>query len=213
MDHTVAVSTPLPSARHHLLVVEDVETTRRRLVDTLRGHGYLVEEAVNGLEALKKVSSTQFDAILLDLVLPQVDGWQFRETQLRHPELARIPTIVVTIRDLREPERYVLRPSDVVQKPFEDGELLAAIRKACGTTPEDAPPRHTPTPELFWSRRGEVACWNHAPLADSERWHAEAWALIPDGAGKGRIVYQCQYCPGADGPVEHRKRHTVINGE
>ena len=213
MDYPVPLSTPSAAIKPHLLVVEDVETTRRRLVDTLRGHGYLVEEAVNGLEALKKVSATRFDAILLDLVLPQVDGWQFRETQLRHPELARIPTVVVTIRSLREPDRYVLRPTQVVQKPFEDGELLAAIRNACGTAHSAPQGRDAQTPQLFWSRRGEVACWNHAPLADSERWHAEAWALIPDGAGKGRIVYQCQYCPGADGPVEHRKRDTRNHGE
>jgi CheY-like chemotaxis protein len=199
-------SSTLAAAKPHLLVVEDVETTRRRLVDTLRGHGYWVEEAVNGLEALKKVSATRFDAILLDLVLPHVDGWQFRETQLRHPELAAIPTVVVTVRPLREPDRYVLRPSEVVHKPFEDSDLLAAIRKACGTVRQPSPLQAAHGQQLFWSRRGEVACWSHAPLADSERWHAEAWAGVPDGAGKGRIVYQCQHCPGASGPVLHHKR-------
>jgi CheY-like chemotaxis protein len=202
----VAPAEPTTHVKAHLLVIEDVETTRRRLVDTLRGHGYQVDEAIDGLEALKKVSATRFDAILLDLVLPHVDGWQFRQTQLRHPELATIPTVVVTIRPLRDPERYVLRPSEVVQKPFEDAELLAAIGKACRTIRQPVPPQPTNTAQLFWSRRGEVACWSHAPLAESGRWHSEAWAAIPDGAGRGRIVYQCQHCPGAEGPVEHRKR-------
>jgi CheY-like chemotaxis protein len=213
MDQNVSLPSPATPVRHHLLVVEDVDTTRRRLVDTLRGHGYQVDEAVNGLEALKKVSSTRFDAILLDLVLPHVDGWQFRETQLRHPELARIPTVVVTIRPLREPDRYVLRPSEVVQKPFEDSVLIAAIRKACGTIEQPVAPQPAHDAQLFWSRRGEVACWTHAPLADSGRWHAEGWTLIPDGAGKGRIVYQCQHCPGCDGPVEHRKRQPTYEGQ
>jgi CheY-like chemotaxis protein len=206
MDQHVAQTSPDAPVKPHLLVIEDVETTRRRLVDTLRVHGYRVDEAVNGLEALKKVSSQRFDAILLDLVLPHVDGWQFRETQLRHPELAKIPTVFVTVRPLREPDRYVLRATDVVQKPFEDSVLLAAIRKACGTAQSAGSAEARHGSRLFWSRRGEVACLSHAPLADSERWRAEGWTLIPHGAGKGRIAYQCQHCPGRNGPVEHRKR-------
>jgi CheY-like chemotaxis protein len=205
MEHLID-SNITAAIRPHLLVIEDTESTRRRLVDTLRGHGYQVEEAVDGFEALKKVSSTRFDAILLDLLLPNLDGWQFRQTQLRHPELANIPTVVVTVRPLREPDRYVLRPSEIVQKPFEDDVLLAAIRKACGAVPQSFPSEPADEAQLFWSRRGEVACWNHAPLADSGRWHDERWAPIPRTAGNGRIFYQCQHCPGAAGPVEHRKR-------
>ena len=90
----------------HVLVVEDIDTTRQQLVETLRRNGFRVDEAHDGLEALKKVSARRFDAILLDLVLPYVDGWQFREMQLRHPELATIPTVVVTVRPLRESDRY-----------------------------------------------------------------------------------------------------------
>ena len=117
--------------RPHVLVVEDIDTTRRRIVGVLREHGYSVSEAVDGLEALRKLSARRFDAILLDLLLPNVDGWRFRETQLRHPELAQIPTVVVTVRPLRAADRYVLKAQDVVQKPIEDHVLLAAVRNAC----------------------------------------------------------------------------------
>jgi CheY-like chemotaxis protein len=199
--------------RAHVLVVEDTDTTRHRLVDTLRTHGYRVDEAIDGLEALQKVSATRFDAILLDLVLPHLDGWQFRETQLRHPELANIPTVVVTVRPLREPDRYVLRPNDIVHKPFEDEELLTAVRRACGTVPQAVPPQRPDGAQLFWSRRGEVACWEHAPLTDSGRWHTERWAAIPAGAGNGRIFYQCQHCAGSAGPVQHRKRVATGDGQ
>jgi PleD family two-component response regulator len=75
-----------------ILVVKDNGTTRSRLSNLLRGAGYGVTEARDGLDALKRMSSRPFDAILLDLVLPNVDGWQFRATQLRHPEMASIPT-------------------------------------------------------------------------------------------------------------------------
>ena len=188
-----------------ILVVEDVETTRRRLVDTLRAHGYFADEAVNGLQALQKCSERRFDAILLDLVLPNVDGWQFRQAQLRHPELASIPTIFVTIRALREADRYALRATEIVLKPFEDTALLNAIENACARVDRRVPPPEKYTAQLFWSKRGEVACWNHAPVADTPRWYVEGWSTIPERAGYGRIVYQCQHCPGNDGPVGHRK--------
>ena len=206
MSQNMAPRGPSIPGTANILVVEDVETTRRRLVDTLRVHGYHAEEAVNGLQALQKLAERRFDAILLDLVLPDVDGWQFRQAQLRHPELASIPTIFVTVRALREPDRYALRATEVVLKPFEDNVLLTAIEHACARVDRGVPPPETYTAHLFWSKRGEVACWNHAPVADTPRWYVEGWSTVPERAGYGRIVYQCQHCPGNDGPVErHRK--------
>lgn len=124
-----------PGAPRSLLIVEDNETTRRRMSDVLRADGYEVTEAVDGLDALSKLSACSFDAILLDLVLLRVDAWQFRATQLRHPELALIPTVIVTVEALRDPARYALRTSDVVQKPFEDAALLQVVRRVCGARP------------------------------------------------------------------------------
>ena len=177
----------------------------------LRAHGYDVVEASDGLEALKAVSTQRFDAILLDLVMPNVDGWQFRETQLRHPELAAVPTVIVTVQPLREPERYALRTTNVIRKPFEDADLLAMVAKACATAPTPAAPgpqaAPAPVSQLFWSRRGEIACATHAPAADSERWQSEHWTAIPPHPGYQQIVYQCQYCPGHQGPIQRRHRH------
>ena len=53
-------------------------------------------------------------------------GWQFRATQLRHPELARIPTVIVTAKSPREPDRYALRADNILRKPFEDADILKA---------------------------------------------------------------------------------------
>jgi len=198
--------------RGRILIVEDAEPTRRRMTATLRANGYEVVEATDGLKALKAVSSQRFDAILLDLVMPHVDGWQFRETQLRHPELAGIPTVIVTVQPLREPERYALRTPNIIRKPFEDDELVAVVNRACATQRPVATPRHTPSEggqvsRLFWSRRGEIACATHAPAADSERWKDEQWTPIPPNPGYQQIVYQCQYCPGHHGPIQRRWRH------
>jgi CheY-like chemotaxis protein len=190
-----------------VLVVEDNDTTRARISGLLRARGYAVTEALDGLDALKKVSGQPFDAILLDLMLPHVDGWQFRATQMRHPELADIPTIVVTIRPLQEHDRYALRTADVIHKPFEDDALASAVERACAQAPPRIGSAPTVNPDaLFWSRRGEVACAAHAPEAVSDRWRQEQWAPIPVDAGKGRIVYQCQHCEDRRTPIAHNRR-------
>ena len=167
----------------------------------LRQRGYTVTEATElDMDALRKVTAARFDAILLDLLLPHVDGWQFRAcTQLRHPELARIPTVIVTVQPLREPDRYALRADDIVRKPFEDADILKAVQRACDspqaraaastTLPQPAPATGTAETltvnSLFWSRRGEIACAEHAPTADAHRWGDERWQALPSGAGAG----------------------------
>jgi two-component system chemotaxis response regulator CheY len=204
-------SPKMPGHPHRVLLVEDTETTRQRITGLLRSQGYHVDEATNGLDALRKVSAAPYDAILLDLVLPNVDGWQFRETQLRHPELASIPTVVVTVRALREQDRYALRTQDVLQKPFEDPALLTVVQRACArgaTATAFIPARELEAspPELFWSKRGAVACGGHVPPRGSQRWLDERWCAIPEGAGQDRVSYQCQYCPGSTGPIRHVSR-------
>jgi CheY-like chemotaxis protein len=176
------------------------------MASVLRGEGYDVSEAVDGLDALKKAAARHFDAILLDLMLPNVDGWQFRATQLRHPELATIPTVIVTIQPLRESDRYSLRTTDIVHKPFEDAELVRAIRRACDKRQPSGAAAFAAVTGLFWSRRGEIACAEHAPEADSTRWHDERWAPIPPAADSHRIAYRCQHCPGDGSPIDRSRR-------
>lgn len=50
-----------------------------------------------------------------------------------------------------------------------------------------------PQSRLFWSRKGEIACAQHAPALDASQWHDEGWQAIPDVAGR-RVKYQCQVC-------------------
>lgn len=203
-----APSTPT-SVLGSVLIVEDNDTTRQRMSTLLRQQGYEVAEATDGLDALKKVTAARFDAILLDLIMPHVDGWQFRATQMRHPELARIPTVIVTVQPLRDPERYVLRPEDIVHKPFEDADLLKAVQRACRIPQAAATARLDAiidTGSLFWSRRGEIACADHAPDANSARWREEQWTTVQPAAGYRRIVYRCQHCPGDGSPIDRSRR-------
>ena len=206
LDHSRATATRPP----RVLVVDDSDLTRGVIKRALVAHGHDVAEACDGHEALRKVSSSSFDAIVLDLVMPNLDGWQFRQTQLRHPVLARIPTIVVTVRMLGEYERHALRTPYVVVKPFAERGLLAVVDRAMSTGEPripsfEKPPRPAPD-QLFWSKRGEVACANHAPDSTSARWSEERWSAIPAETGQQKVLYQCQHCPGALGPVRHVRR-------
>jgi CheY-like chemotaxis protein len=81
--------------------------------------------AANGRQALDLLRSGERPScILLDLMLPVLDGWQFRREQQRDPALADIPVVMVSTAD----RAACLRTSGHVRKPFQPEELLAAIR-------------------------------------------------------------------------------------
>jgi CheY-like chemotaxis protein len=213
-DNVTAPSSSLPSRERRVLIVEDNDTTRARLAEILRSGGYHVDEAIDGLAALKKVSAARYDAIVLDLVLPHVDGWRFRETALLHPELAWIPTVIITVRPLREQDRYALRTQFVIRKPFDASTVLALVERACRQPISKAAwttPAGSVGTRLFWSRRGEVACLLHAPPANTRRWSEERWSPILEGAFKGRIAYQCQYCADRHTPIRHGTRAKITS--
>jgi CheY-like chemotaxis protein len=185
-----------------VLVVDDDSTIRRRLTQTLRANGYGTVEADDGFAALRALdSNTPVAGIVLNLVLPRMDGWAFRHRQLESARLSRIPTIIIAPRPLRHQDREVLRPADVLEIPVSDERLLTAIARAC-------PPVNAAAGDIFWSLRGEVACAAHLPL-DSTRWYAEGWCRVPDGAARRGLTYQCQYCAADHSPIRRRHRAPI----
>jgi CheY-like chemotaxis protein len=81
-----------------ILIVEDEEPIREIIAEILEGEGYLVVGVSNGLEALAYLrdQANATGLILLDLGMPVMTGWEFREEQLRDPALATIPVIVMS---------------------------------------------------------------------------------------------------------------------
>src|SRR5262245_24952755 len=77
-----------------VLVVDDQESTREAFALLLREVGYRVAMAGNGQEALDQLRVERPALILLDLVMPVMDGWQFRDAQRADPTLAEIPVVV-----------------------------------------------------------------------------------------------------------------------
>lgn len=110
----------------HVLVVEDDETTRTMMRRMLVSEGCLVSEAVNGRRALERISEERPDLILLDLMMPEMNGFEFLQELRANPDYADIPIIVVTAADLTEADRQRLNGGveQVLQKSDFDREKL-----------------------------------------------------------------------------------------
>ena len=124
-ESTPADPHPPRRAAGHVLVVEDDSAIREALRDALTQEGFVVELARDGREALTKLGAAPLPrVVLLDLMMPQVDGWAVLEARARAPALAALPVIVVSA----FPPQGVLAPNTAwMRKPLDLGELVAAL--------------------------------------------------------------------------------------
>jgi two-component system OmpR family response regulator len=123
-----------------ILVVEDEPRLLRNLAKALREEGYAVDTAEAGDEGLFKAESSDYDAIVLDVMLPQLDGWQLLE-RLRKQK--QTPVLMLTARDAT-PDRIRgldTGADDYLVKPFDLSELLARLRALVRRAAGQARPR------------------------------------------------------------------------
>ncbi|MEP6668009.1 MAG: response regulator [Chthoniobacter sp.] len=101
-----------------VLVVEDDEVTREMLRASLEKEEFVVVEATNGVEALKKLATIRPALILLDLMMPEMDGFQFTKEVRAHAEWHDIPILVMTAKDIAAEDRALLdgQVSRILQK-------------------------------------------------------------------------------------------------
>ena len=112
--------------RRTLLVVEDDADLRGLYRTTLALEGFEVREAVDGFDALQKLDSSVPDLIVLDLMLPGVNGLAVLREIWSHAQTRRIPVVVVTA---SPQDLSYLDVSCVLRKPVLPGELVAAIER------------------------------------------------------------------------------------
>jgi CheY-like chemotaxis protein len=117
-----------------VLVVEDDEVGREALALVLRDEGFTVEEAVNGWQAHEQLrSGDRPDLILLDMMMPSLDGWHFLDTLRRDKALCRIPVIIVTALGVScQMWARSLGAVACFRKPVDFKALLAEVRHWCG---------------------------------------------------------------------------------
>jgi CheY-like chemotaxis protein len=115
-----------------VLVVEDDPDLLGSLASFLQGEGYKVECARHGLEALGRLrGGCRPDVILLDLMMPIMSGWEFRDAQRQDSELCRIPVVVVS--GMNDSARHAawLEADGYVQKPIPVETLIETLNRYC----------------------------------------------------------------------------------
>jgi CheY-like chemotaxis protein len=100
-----------------VLVVDDQEENRRLIVQVLHRHGIGTYEAENGIEAIKVMEKHIPNLILLDLMMPEMDGFRFSEEVKKRDDWKDVPIVVLTARDLSDED--LKRLSGNVEKVFE----------------------------------------------------------------------------------------------
>jgi CheY-like chemotaxis protein len=122
----------LSPRRGEILLIEDRDDVREGLSQLLELHGYMVTEEPDARRGLSELAAQPhgFALIVLDLQLPgALNGNEFRSRQLEDPQLAAIPTIVITASEVDVEERAVLRVDGWLEKPFRFESLLELVKR------------------------------------------------------------------------------------
>ncbi|MBO3459343.1 response regulator [Aetokthonos hydrillicola Thurmond2011] len=112
-----------------VLVIDDAGFARRMICKFLRADGYEIIEATNGREGLEIVRNRTPDCILTDILMPEMNGFEF--LQALQEEGFQIPTIIITA-DIQEPSRHrglELGAAGFINKPPKENELRQALRQ------------------------------------------------------------------------------------
>ena len=126
----VFMETEASSKAPTVLIVDDFEDSRAMYATFLRYSGYGVVEAANGLEAIQQATSVLPDVIVMDLSLPELDGWEATRRIKSEPKTGRIPIVALTGHTLEGPTQDARRAGcDVfLAKPCLPDTLLQTIR-------------------------------------------------------------------------------------
>lgn len=121
-----------------ILVVEDDPDNRRIVEKVLAVDGYTVVEAVDGIEALSKAQAERPDLILMDLALPNMDGWEATRRLKADPLTSRIPVVALTAVAMRGDEERARAAGcdDYLSKPARPAEIRAMVKKYTGGATE-----------------------------------------------------------------------------
>jgi two-component system chemotaxis response regulator CheY len=115
--------------RPRVLVVDDDPDTRVLMAQLLRAAGFKIDVATNGQDALDRAHENPPRVIVLDMVMPVMDGWEFRAHQRDSATLATIPVVVLS--GVSPARLRIVGAAATLQKPFDSHQLIAAVRAHC----------------------------------------------------------------------------------
>jgi CheY-like chemotaxis protein len=114
-----------------VLVVEDESALRSLVADVLVDAGYLVTTATDGADAMRAVRAQQPDVVLLDLVMPGMDGWAFLDSAVESPALRDVPIGIFS--GASSAQAAVPNAAARIPKPFDVDDLLSTVSELAAT--------------------------------------------------------------------------------
>lgn len=128
------VTNPQQTSNKRIVVIEDDRDIRESITEVLETEGYQVTTASNGEEGLKILdTSARPGLILLDLMMPVKDGFQFWEDLSKLPELSTIPIVIMSAAGRMDEKRTRIPAREYLRKPIELDQLLTTVEKHIGT--------------------------------------------------------------------------------
>jgi CheY-like chemotaxis protein len=119
-----------------VLIVEDDESILEAMRDGLEVQGYHVKTAIHGREALDHLATMDTPCLIfLDIMMPVMDGFQFRKHQLQDTRIAQIPVVVVTADGNASHKAASMGAQEGIRKPVEFEDLIRVTQLYCGTNP------------------------------------------------------------------------------
>lgn len=125
----------MAKAKPKILVVDDEQNIVDLIAIVLKGEGYDVDTALNGLEALRKLQKARPALVILDVNMPQLDGWSVLSSIRATEETRALPVLMCTNKDLvSDVERAeVLGATGYIPKPFEIERVLRKVKEILGS--------------------------------------------------------------------------------
>ena len=118
-----------------VMIVDDDRDVRQAITEVLADADYTPMGASDGQDALDKLASadTLPSLILLDVMMPGMDGWAFRKVQIAHPRLSKIPVVVLTAHTNASETGQRMQTAGSLKKPVDLDELLETVERFCAT--------------------------------------------------------------------------------
>ena len=128
-----------------ILAVDDEPNIVRLIQVNLERHGYQVDTASNGVQALEKIRANRPDLVVSDVMMPEMDGFELLSTIKRDPALEDLPIIMLTAKtqDKNVMEGYSRGADMYLTKPFNPAELLAFVKRILQSSSGSADGRYT----------------------------------------------------------------------
>lgn len=149
------MSNKLMNNKSNILIVDDTVASLKLASDILNAEGYQVRSAINGELAMESAINYPPDLVLLDILMPRMDGFQVCEKLKAHPNTRSVPVIFVSaLPDTKDKVRgFGLGAVDFLTKPYQREELLARVR-----THLEVDRLRNHLEELVKERSGELKC-------------------------------------------------------